>query len=87
MVIMVMNMELVSLKEVSLNTKLALLKELGFDSDEDYVFDLEGKIVVDRYIGVPVRVNNMVIFPGSAIILDDNELSISSYFEEFGDVF
>jgi hypothetical protein len=28
----------------------------------------------------------MVIFPGSTIILDDNEFSISKYIEEFGDV-
>lgn len=87
MAVMVMNMELVSLKEVSLNTKLALLKELGYDSDGDDIFDSNGGKVVDRYIDVPVRVNNMVIFPGSTIILDDNEFSISSYIEEFGDVF
>lgn len=79
-------MELVSLKEVSLNSKIALLKELGFDSDGEYVLDSEGNKVIDKYIDIPVKVNNMAIFPGSTIIIDDNELSISLYLEEFGDV-
>lgn len=80
-------MELVSLKNVSKNTRLNILKELGYDSDGEFILDSENKRVIDRYIDIPVRVNNMVILPGSTVILDDNELSISSYIEEFGDVF
>jgi len=80
-------MELISLKEVSVNSKIALLKELGFNSDGEYVLDSEGNKVLDKYIEVPVKVNNMAIFPGSTIILDNNELSISLYLEEFGDEF
>lgn len=79
-------MELISLKEVSINSKIALLKELGFNSDGEYVLDFEGNKVLDKYIEVPVKVNNMAIFPGSTIIIDDNELSVSLYLEEFGDV-
>lgn len=79
-------METVSLKEVSENSKIALLKELGFDSDGTYVLDGEGNKVVDKYIDMPVKITNMAILPGSTIILDDNELSISLYLEEFGDV-
>jgi hypothetical protein len=79
-------MELISLKEVSVKSKIALLRELGFDSDGEYVLDSEGHKVLDKYIEIPVKVNNMAIFPGSAIIIDDNELSISLYLEEFGDV-
>ena len=79
-------MELVSLKNVSLNSKLLLLKGLGYSSDGDFVFDSSGNKVLDKYLDIPVKVNNMVIFPGSEIILDDNELSISSYLEEYGDV-
>jgi len=80
-------MELISLKEVSVNSKIALLKELGFNSDREYVLDSEGNKVLDKYIEVPVKVNNMAIFPGITIILDNNELSISLYLEEFGDEF
>ena len=80
-------MELISLKEVSVKSKMALLKELGFNSDGEYVLDSGGNKVLDKYIDIPVKVNNMAIFPGSTIILDNNELSISLYLEEFGDEF
>ncbi len=80
-------MELISLKRVSLNSKILLLKELGYTSDGDFVLDLKGEKVIDKYADIPIRVNNMVIFPGSTIILDNNEFSIASYLEEFGDVF
>jgi len=80
-------MELISLKEVSVKSKIALLKELGFNSDGEYVLDSGGNKVLDKYIEVPVKVNNMAIFPGSTIILDNNELSLSLYLEEFGDEF
>lgn len=79
-------MELISLKEISSNSKISLLKELGFNSDGEYVLDSKGNKIMDKYIEVPVKINNMAIFPGSTIILDDNELSISLYLEEFGDV-
>ena len=80
-------MELISLKNVSLNSKLLLLKELGYGTDGEFVLDLGGKKVIDRYLDIPIKIDNMVILPGSAILLDDNELSIASYLEEFGDVF
>jgi len=80
-------MELISLKNVTKNTKIMLLKELGYDSDGEFVLDGQGKKVLDKYLEIPVSVNNMVILPGSTLILDDNELSLSKYLEEFGDVF
>jgi len=80
-------METISLKEVSLNSKIALLRGLGFDSDGEFVLDIEGNKVIDKYIDVPIRVDNMVILPGSTIILDDNEISIMKYMEESGDDF
>jgi len=80
-------MELISLKGVSLKSKILLLKELGYNSDGEFVIDSFGKKVIDKYLDIPVRVDNMIILPGSEIILDDNELSVSSYLEEYGDVF
>ena len=79
-------METILLKDVSINSKIALLKELGYDSDGEYVLDSEGNKVLDRYIQIPIKVDNMVILPGSVIILDDNILSLSHYMEEFPDV-
>lgn len=80
-------MELVSLKQVSIDSKIQLLKELGYDSDGEFVLESDGKRYVDRYLDIPIKVESMVILPGSTIILDDNELSLSKYMEEFGDVF
>ena len=79
-------MELVSLKKVSTESKILLLKELGYDSDGEFVLDTNGNKVLDRYLDISIKIDSMVIFPGSEIILDDNELSISKYLEEFGDV-
>ena len=79
-------MELISLKNVSKESKLGLLRELGYNSDGEFVLNLDGTKVMDRYLEVPVKIDNMVILPGSIIVLDDNELSLSKYLEEFGDV-
>lgn len=80
-------MELVSLKNMPRETKVLLLKELGYDSDGTFVFTSSGEKVIDRYIEQPVKIDNMAILPGSEIILDDNPLSIASYIEEYGDKF
>jgi hypothetical protein len=79
-------MELISLKELSSKSKILLLGELGYKSDGEFVLDKSGKKISDRYLDIPVKIENMIILPGSEIILDDNELSVSSYLEEFGDV-
>ena len=80
-------MELISLKQMSENSKILLLKELGYGSDGEFVLDSKGNKLLDRYLEIPVRINNMVILPGSELILDDNELSIMKYMEEFEDDF
>lgn len=79
-------METISLKNVDLDSKIALLKGLGLSSDGEYVLDLDGNKILDRYIDIPIKVENMVILPGSVIVLDDNILSLSHYMEEFPDV-
>ena len=77
--------EIMSLKDMPVNCKILLLEELGFGSDGTYVLDKNGGQVLDKYIGEPVKIENMAILPGSTLILDDNPLSISSYLEEYGD--
>jgi len=77
---------IVSIKDMPLKFKVELLKELGYDSDKTFVLDKGGNKLLDRYTKEPIRVNNMFIFPGSTIILDNNPLSIASFLEEFGDV-
>lgn len=77
--------ELISLKTMPDRVKIALLKELGYDSDGVFVLDNSGKKVLDKYTDEPIKISNMAILPGDTVILDDNPLSISSYLEEFGD--
>ena len=79
-------MELISLKQVSVESTTQLLKELGYNSDGEFVLDENKNKILDKYLGIPVKVDNMIILPGSTVILDDNEISLSKYLEEFGDV-
>lgn len=78
-------MVLISLTDVSKETKKALLKELGYSSDEQFVLDPEGNHLKDKYTGEDIRLSNMLILPGSTLILDNNPLSVASYLEEYGD--
>ncbi len=79
--------KLISLREIPKEVKIAILKELDFDSDGVFVLEKNGEKHMERYLNCPIRLDNMLIFPGSTIILDDNPVSVSSYLEEFGDVF
>jgi len=65
--------------------KIKLLKKLGFDSDGTFVLTNNGVKQLDKYTNEPIKVNNMFIFPGSTIVLDNNPLSISSFLEEYED--
>lgn len=75
-------MELISIKDAPIDVKEALLHELGFRTDGVHVLDSTGSPVLDRYTEEPVRLDTMVILPGSTVILDDNVLSITAYLED-----
>ncbi|MCL5672812.1 MAG: hypothetical protein JRM76_07485 [Nitrososphaerota archaeon] len=79
-------MELVSLRYMPTNLKTVLLKELGLDVDEHGYVTRDGRVVHDRYVDQPVSAENMMILPGSTVVLDDNPLSIALYIQEYGDV-
>lgn len=79
--------ESISIKNLSLEDKNMLLKELGYGSDGTFVLDENGERVLDKYIEEPVKLANMLILPGSTVILDNNPLSIASYLQEHPDVF
>ena len=78
--------ELISMTEMPKEVKIMVLNELGYGNDGTFVIGKDNSILSDRYTGDNVRIDNMVIFPGSEIILDNNPLSVSSYLEEFKDV-
>ena len=73
------------MRNVPEEAKVELLRMLGYDSDGTWVLDSAGARVLDRYSKQPVRLNHMIIMPGSTIILEDSDLSVAQYFEEFGD--
>lgn len=79
--------QLLELKNIKKESKELILNELGYKTDGKYIFDKKGKKVIDRYIEQPVLFNNMLILPGSTIIIDNNPLSIALYMEEHKDVF
>jgi hypothetical protein len=78
--------ELISISEMPIEVKKILLEKLEYSMEGKNILDKDKQIVKDRYTGQVVSIDNMLIFPGSAIILDDNPLSVSAYLEEFGDV-
>jgi len=73
----------VSLVSMPVESKVLLLKELGYFSDGTYVLDASGQKVYDKYINEPIQISNMAIFPGDPVLLDDNPLSIIHYLEEY----
>jgi len=79
-------LEKISIKEMNTDQRVMLLKELGYDSDGTFIYNKKGEQVIDPYINQPVRLNNMVILPGSVVILDNNPLSIVSYLEDHPNV-
>ena len=76
--------EMVSLKQVDKESKIELLRAIGYDSDGRFV-TRAGEPVVDDCVGEKVTLDNMLILPGSTVIVSDNPLSVAAYFEEHGD--
>ena len=75
-------MELVSLKDAPKEAKVAILRELGYDSDGRFVTDSAGVRIKDCYADIEIEISNMLVVPGSTIIIDNNPLSIAAYLEE-----
>ncbi|MFA5313760.1 MAG: hypothetical protein WC375_10685 [Methanomassiliicoccales archaeon] len=79
-------MDLISLKKMPKEAKISILIELGYGSDGTFVIGGDGSRIIDPYIQEPVKLDNMLILPGSTIVLDNNPLSVASYFEDHGDI-
>jgi oxalate decarboxylase/phosphoglucose isomerase-like protein (cupin superfamily) len=80
-------LESIDLSKATTEFKIALLEELGFGSDGEFVTK-DGERVKDRYTDNEVRLDNMAILPGKVgevIIIEDGVFSIIHYQEEFGD--
>lgn len=79
-------MELISIKDMPKEVKINILKELGYGSDGKFVLDSNGNKVKDKYVDVEIMLSNMLIFPGSTVILDNNPLSVAAYMDEYGNL-
>jgi hypothetical protein len=78
--------ENIILSDFTLEEKKDLLKGLGYNSVDNYIYDENENKILDKYLDIPVDINNMLILPGSTIILDNNEYSIIRYIEEYGEI-
>ena len=74
--------EVVSLGRLDSDSKIRLLRELGYDSDGTYVLK-GGQRVRDRVTGEEIALDHMAILPGSVLVVSDNPLSIADYLEDY----
>ncbi len=79
-------MDVLKWADIPREVQLEFLRELGYTVEGNDVFDAAGARVLDRYAKVPVRLDNLLIVWGSTLLLDNNPISIASYFEEYGEI-
>lgn len=79
-------LEVIELEGVSKESKIALLEELGFGSDGEFVTK-DGERWKDRYTDKDIPLDKMAIFPGreqgEVVIIEDSIFSLIHYMEEF----
>ncbi len=81
-----MTARLVPIKTAPREFKEALVMAMGYRLDGKQILRPDGEKYLDPYANVPVSIDNMIILPGSTLILDDNALSIAAYIDEHPDV-
>ena len=71
--------------DIPRDVQIEILRELGYSAEENRILDTAGVPVLDKYTRAPVRLDNLMIVWGSTLLLDNNPVSIASYFEEYGE--
>jgi hypothetical protein len=79
-------MKLVSIRQAPKDFKVALVEAMGYKVDGFQILLPNGEKYIDPYCDTPVKIDHMIIVPGSTLILDDNPLSIAAYDEDHPDV-
>lgn len=79
-----MSVEIVSIKDMPLEARAELVRQLGYTVDGQRVLR-DGEPVMDPYLDLEVTLANMAVLPGSSILLVDNAVSFAGYFEEHED--
>ncbi len=84
MVINIMANNNISLLQTSVETRLKVLKKLGFTIDnEGYVIDSKTQEILKCVYGDDsVHIESAAILPGSTLIINANLLTMSQYFLE-----
>lgn len=75
-------MRQISIRSAPREFKVALVEAMGYKVEGDQILLPTGEKYLDPYTDVPVKLGNMLVVPGSTIVLDDNALSIAAYDEE-----
>lgn len=81
-------MEIILWKNIPPEVRLLLLEELGgFSANDDgKIVNRDGVVQKDPYTDEELRMDNLCVMPGSPpVLIDNNPLSLTSYFEEYGD--
>ncbi|MGB0651720.1 MAG: hypothetical protein ACPGQL_00835 [Thermoplasmatota archaeon] len=74
--------QLMSPRQIDPSVLLEFIRRMGYDVDGEYITK-EGGPYHDPCTGLPVKFNKMIILQGSAIILDDNPVSLDWYMDEY----
>lgn len=76
-------MKTVSLQSMPLEARQKLLAKLDLRIDGDFVISArDGSVHRDVYTGAPIRADNMLVVPGSVLVLDNSDVSIACYLED-----
>ena len=78
--------ETVKWGDIPPDVQFEIVRELGFTVEDNRILDPAGTPVLDKYTKAPVRLDNLMIVWGSTLLLDNNPVSIASYFEEYGEL-
>lgn len=78
--------ETVKWADVPRDVQVQVVEELGYTVRDGVIHDSAGEPVLDRYTRMPVRLDNLLVVWGSTLLLDNNPISIASYFEEYGEI-
>lgn len=79
-------MKLISIRKAPKEFKVALVEAMGYKVEDGRIILVNGEDYLDPYCDTPVKIDNMIVVPGSTLILDDNPLSIAAYDEDHPNV-
>ncbi len=74
-----------SFSALDAESKLRVLESIGYGTDGTFV-TRHGKPYRDQYTHQPIRLTEVIVLPGSTVVLSDNPISLAMYLEDHPDV-